>query len=119
MLRRVWNHIGEAVRELYESCLHQGYHPTCFRVAEVVMIPKPGKRDLSTPRGWRPISLLACLGKGLERLIVRRLAWAAISQIVIHSQHAGALPKRSALDLALALIHDAETALALGGDQAG
>ncbi|KAM4063341.1 RNase H domain-containing protein [Hirsutella rhossiliensis] len=54
MLRRAWNHIGEAVRELYEGCLHQGYHPTCFRVAKVVMIPKPGKRDLSTPRGWRP-----------------------------------------------------------------
>ncbi|XP_044715050.1 reverse transcriptase (RNA-dependent DNA polymerase) domain-containing protein [Hirsutella rhossiliensis] len=97
MLRRVWNHIGEAVRGLYEGCLHLGYHPACFRAAEVVMIPKP-----------------ACLGKGLERLIARRLAWAAITQRVIHSQHAGALPKRSALDLALALLHDAETALTEG-----
>ncbi|KAM4060876.1 endonuclease-reverse transcriptase domain-containing protein [Hirsutella rhossiliensis] len=33
MLRRAWNHIGEAVREQYEGCLYQDYHPACFRVA--------------------------------------------------------------------------------------
>ncbi|KAM4054449.1 reverse transcriptase (RNA-dependent DNA polymerase) [Hirsutella rhossiliensis] len=73
MLLCVWNHIGE-VRGLYEGCLHLGYHSACFRAAEVIIIPKPSKRNLSLPRGWRPISLLACLGKGLERPIARRLA---------------------------------------------
>jgi hypothetical protein len=42
------------------------------------MIAKPGRRDLASPRAWRPVSLLCCLGKGLERLIARLLAWAAI-----------------------------------------
>ena len=67
------------------------------------MIAKPGRRDLTTPRAWRPISLLSCLGKGLERLIARRLAWAAIHHKVLHPQQAGALPKRSATDLVTAL----------------
>ncbi|PNP55723.1 hypothetical protein FNYG_15459 [Fusarium nygamai] len=65
-----------------------------------------------SPRAWRPISLLSCLGKGLERLIARRLAWAAVYFGVLHPQQAGALPKRSATDLVTALIHDIEEAFA-------
>ncbi|XP_044715282.1 endonuclease-reverse transcriptase domain-containing protein [Hirsutella rhossiliensis] len=76
MLRAVWHAIGSLVHQLYQGCLRIGHHPKPFREAEVVMIAKLGRRDLSTPRAWRPISLLSCLGKGLERLIARRLAWA-------------------------------------------
>ncbi|KAL7758307.1 hypothetical protein ACKLNR_012834 [Fusarium oxysporum f. sp. zingiberi] len=76
------------------------------------MIAKPGRRDLTEPRAWRPISLLSCLGKGLERLIARRLAWAAVHYSVLHPQQAGALPKRSATDLVTALVHDIEEAFA-------
>ncbi|TKW60303.1 MAG: hypothetical protein DI628_08940 [Blastochloris viridis] len=76
------------------------------------MIAKPGRRDLTSPRAWRPVSLLSCLGKGLERLIARRLSWAAVHYSVLHPQQAGALPKRSATDLVAALIHDIEEAFA-------
>jgi hypothetical protein len=48
MLQAAWRHVGGHVRALYEACLAQGYHPKCFRHAEVVMIPKPGRRDLTT-----------------------------------------------------------------------
>ncbi|KAM5344599.1 hypothetical protein ACJ41O_013134 [Fusarium nematophilum] len=114
LLRAVWHIIGAHIRRLYEGYLTAGYHPEPFRVTEVVMIAKPGRRDLSTPRAWRPISLLSCLGKGLERLVARRLAWAAIHYGVLHPQQAGALPKRSATDLIAALIHDIEEAFTRG-----
>ncbi|KJK73387.1 hypothetical protein H634G_11411 [Metarhizium anisopliae BRIP 53293] len=91
MLRTVWDIIGEHVRRLYEGCLVVGHHPQAFCEAEVVMITKAGKRDLSTPRAWRPISLLSCLGKGLERLLARRLAWASVHYEMLHPQQAGAL----------------------------
>ncbi|KJZ68791.1 hypothetical protein HIM_11822 [Hirsutella minnesotensis 3608] len=97
---------------LYQGCLNIGHHPKPFREAEVVMIAKQGRRDLSTPRAWRPISLLSCLGKGLERLIARRLAWASIHFGVLHPQQIGALPKRSAVDLVAALTHDIDEAFA-------
>ncbi|RKK51756.1 hypothetical protein BFJ69_g17922, partial [Fusarium oxysporum] len=67
LLTAVWHIIGTHVRRLFEGCLAIGYHPKPFRAAEVVIIAKPGRRDLTNPRAWRPISLLSCLGKGLER----------------------------------------------------
>ncbi|KAF6519542.1 hypothetical protein HZS61_007813 [Fusarium oxysporum f. sp. conglutinans] len=111
-LTAVWHIIGTHVRRLFEGCLAIGHHPKPFRAAEVVMIAKPGRRDLTNPRAWRPISLLPCLGKGLERLVACRLAWACIHHGVLHPQQAGALPKRSATDLVAALVHDIEEAFA-------
>ncbi|KID83882.1 Endonuclease/exonuclease/phosphatase [Metarhizium guizhouense ARSEF 977] len=113
LLQAVWDIIGGHVCRLYQGCLSGGHHPGVFREAEVVMIPKPGKRNLSCPRAWRPISLLSCLRKGLERLIARRLAWASIHYAVLHPQQAGAA-KRSAIDLVAALVHDIEEAFARG-----
>ncbi|RAL63535.1 hypothetical protein DID88_003579 [Monilinia fructigena] len=49
---------------------------------------------------------------GLERLVARRLSWAAIHYGVISPQHGGALPKRSAVDLVASFVYDAETAFA-------
>lgn len=62
-------------------------------------------------RNCTRISLLSCLGKGLERLIARRLAWTCVSHGVLNPQQAGALPKRSAVDLVASLVHDIEVAL--------
>ena len=114
-LQLAWDLIGKHIQLLYGSCLRLGYYPQIFQQAEVAMIPKVGKkRDLTSPRSWRPIDLLSCLGKGLERLIARRLAWTSVEHKVLHDQQAGALPKRSAVDLATALFHDIDHALAKG-----
>ena len=114
LLQLCWESIGPTVRWLYEGCLRHGHHPGVFKAAEVVMIPKPGKRDLSKPKSWRPISLLSVLGKGLERLIARRISYIAVTQGILHTQQFGALQKRSAVDLVAALIHDLEQALNAG-----
>ena len=42
--------------------------------------------------------------------MARRVAWAAIKGNILNSQQAGALPKRSAVDLAVALTHDIKNA---------
>ncbi|KAK2037241.1 hypothetical protein LZ31DRAFT_481719, partial [Colletotrichum somersetense] len=34
---------------------------------------KAGRTDVLKPGSWRPGALLSCLGKGLERLIARRI----------------------------------------------
>lgn len=110
MLRAAWDVIDKRVRQFYQRYLELGYHPQVFREAEVVMIPKANK-DPRTVKGWRPISLLSCVGKGLERLFGRRLAWLTVENKVLNPQHAGALPKRSAVDIVGCLHHDVEVAL--------
>ena len=75
------------------------------------MIPKPNKLDRTSYRAYRPIALLSVLGKGLERLLARKISWLAISLRVLSAQHFGALPLRSAVDLTTCLTHDIEKAL--------
>ncbi|KAF3768243.1 hypothetical protein M406DRAFT_20547, partial [Cryphonectria parasitica EP155] len=55
-------------------CLRLGYYPRAFKTAEVAMIPKVGKSDYSTFRSYRPIALLSCIGKGMERMVAKRLS---------------------------------------------
>ena len=110
MLQAIWPAIGPHVTEIYDACLYQGYCPEGFKKAEVVTIPKPNKRNLSDVSAWRPISLLSCLSKGLERIIAKRMAYLAIKHKVVHHNQAGALPQRSATDIVASLVHDTEIA---------
>lgn len=58
--------------KIFSGCLFLGFTPKLWKRAETVMIPKPGK-DLSDPSSYRPISLLSCIAKLLERIIAARL----------------------------------------------
>ncbi|KAM3488457.1 hypothetical protein MY3957_008269 [Beauveria namnaoensis] len=66
MLQELWPTIGHLVTDIYNACLQQGYCSSAWRTAEVVMIPKPNKRNLTDPSAWRPISLLSCLIAAME-----------------------------------------------------
>lgn len=109
LLTAFWKSIGPCSTHLFRDCLQIGYHPECFKLAEVIFIPKPG-RNPTTIKGWRPISLLSCLGKGLERLIAKRMGHLAIISNVLSQQQFGALTKRSATDLVSCVVHDIEEA---------
>ncbi|CCU77161.1 reverse transcriptase [Blumeria hordei DH14] len=111
ILKICWPLIETRVSSLFRGCLQAGHHPACFKTAVLVMLNKPNKPDRSSPRSYRPIALLLTLGKGLERLIARRLSWIAIRHKIVASQHFGAVPLCSATDLTTCLVHDIETAL--------
>ena len=113
LLTACWDSIGIHVTNLFRACIHHGHHPTCFKLAEVVFLPKPG-RDPTLIKGWRPISLLSCLGKGLERLMAKRMSHLAIVSDIVGKQQFGALPKRSATDLVSCVVHDIEEARTQG-----
>jgi hypothetical protein len=111
ILQIAWPLIKHLVCQLFQDCLRIGYHPKCFRQAILAIIQKPNKADRSSPRSYRPIALLSVLGKGLERLLARNMAWVAVTHQVLASQQFGALPLRSAVDLTTCLTHDIEDAL--------
>lgn len=77
-------------------------------------LPKPNKRYLSPPQSRRPITLLPCFGKGLGRLITKRISHIAVQPDIISTQKFGALSKRIAADLISSLVHDIERARSYG-----
>ncbi|OHW89513.1 reverse transcriptase, partial [Colletotrichum incanum] len=114
LLQCTWGLVARPIQQLFQACVQVGYFPRPFRKAEVVMIQKPGKTDFSKTGSWRPISLLSCLGKGLERLIAKRMAYLTILEGVASPQQVGALPGRAAVDLTTCLTHEIERALDAG-----
>ena len=63
---------------LYRVSVRLGYYSKVFKGSYTVMIPKPRKHNLTDVSSWRPIALLSCLGKGLERLLARKMAYETI-----------------------------------------
>lgn len=70
--------INPYLEHLFNACLNISYHPIRFKKAITVVIQKPGKDTYSSPKSWRPIALLSCLGKMLEKVVANRLQYLAI-----------------------------------------
>ncbi|GBN55988.1 RNA-directed DNA polymerase from mobile element jockey [Araneus ventricosus] len=89
---------------LMQNC----YFPNCWKTAVVVPIPKPNS-DLSLPQNYRPISLLSCLSKVFESVLLRRLNQFLDDNNIIISEQFGFRKKLSTnhqLVRVTELIHD-------------
>ena len=74
------------VTHLLNACLKLSYFPKAWKLAKILPIPKKGN-SLSDPNNFRPISLLSCLGKCFEKIILWRLNdFEAEKQVIIHQQ---------------------------------
>jgi hypothetical protein len=102
-------------KALFEACLKLGYHPRMWKTATIAVVPKPGKDDYSLPKCYRPVALLECLGKLLEKVIAKRLSYDITALHLIPTTQFGARPYSSTVDAGLCLTHDVEMAHAIGG----
>ena len=57
--------------DLFNGCLTHGVHP--WHTAKVIPVPKPHKPDYGVAAAYRPISLLECCGKLLEKIVASRV----------------------------------------------
>ena len=64
--------------------------------AKIVPLKKPNKGDYAVARAWRPIPLLATLGKVLELVVAERISHAVETFGVLPMNHFGARKRRSA-----------------------
>ena len=83
--------------------------PTIWKEAVIRPIPKKGK-DKRDPSSYRPISLLSCVGKLLERIINKRLIWHLESNSVLASTQTGDQQFRSTEDQLVLLTQDIDDA---------
>ncbi|XP_076043615.1 uncharacterized protein LOC143026730 [Oratosquilla oratoria] len=67
-------HLGPAGDEAFLRVINGSWRtgrlPTAWKTATIVLIPKPKE-----PGAYRPISLVSCMGKTAERMVLNRLLW--------------------------------------------
>jgi hypothetical protein len=83
-LTRCWT---KFIIDTYNECLNLGYFPAAWKTTKTVIIPKPGKSKQYI-ENYRPITLINCLGKVLEKMITNRLT--------SHLERTGVLPMHQA-----------------------
>jgi hypothetical protein len=59
---------------LVTALLQYGLHYYKWKYAICVVIPKQGKSNYTLEKSYRPISLLSCLGKIIEKIVASRIA---------------------------------------------
>lgn len=91
---------GAVSRALDEGILSsQGRH------AKRIPLRKPGKDNYKVAKSWRPISLLATLGKVLESVVAERISHVVETYGLLPTNHFGARKQRSA-EQALVLLQE-------------
>ena len=86
-----------ALTALFQACIDQGYHPKEFKQARTIALQKPGKADYTLPENYRPIALLECLGKALERVVAAKLTTLAETYELLPQYQMGGRRQRNTL----------------------
>jgi Reverse transcriptase (RNA-dependent DNA polymerase) len=110
LLKRAWGTIKELLTFIFNRCLCLGVHPTRWKHAVVVVIPKPDKPDYSHAKAHRPISLLEAMSKLLKKVIAKRMQHNIVAHELIPTSQFGGRMHSSCLDAGLTLIHDVQRA---------
>ena len=93
------NHTDLLVKHLttlFNVILEIGYIPNMWKKANIILLLKP-KKDKQQPSSYRPISLLSCLGKLLEKIVKQRLTLEVERRNILPAHQAGFRSKKSTL----------------------
>lgn len=82
--------------KLFNVILDFGYIPNMWKQANIILLLKP-KKDKQQPSSYRPISLLSCLGKLLEKIIKQRLTLEVERRNILPAHQAGFRSNKSTL----------------------
>ena len=91
--------------KLFCASLTTGQIPSQWRNAKIILLKKPRKEDYTKAKAWRPISLLATLGKVLESVVAERISHTVKTYGLLPTNHMRAWKKRSA-EQALILLQE-------------
>jgi hypothetical protein len=110
MWRQLLQYVGPWIHWMYQTSVDLGYAPKSWRTAKIVALKKPGKADYTSPKAYRPISLLPTISKGLEAIMATRLSYLAERYSLLPMNHFGGRKQRSceqALDVLVEKIFEA------------
>ena len=93
MLKLCPNSIALPLQIIFNKSLHQSKYPTNWKLTHVIAVFKKG--DSSLQSNYRPISLISCVGKIMERVIYKHVYNYLHQNKLIYEYQSGFLPKHS------------------------
>ena len=93
------------VHNLINVSVTTGQVPTAWKFGQLIPIPKPGK-DPGLIESYRPVCLLACLGKLVDRIVTTRLDFVVEQKGILPHTQAGFRRGRTTEDPLMDLISD-------------
>ena len=94
VLKEIINIILPHLHRVFNEYLINSYYPDHFRNSVIIVLPKPGK-DHSIPKGYRPIALLNTIGKAMEFIMAKRIAYLAETHGLLPDTYIGGRRLRS------------------------
>ena len=110
LLKWAWVADSSRIVELLSACLKAGHHPRSWKEAVVCVIPKAKRADYTLAKNFRPISLLECLGKLLEKVVAKIIYREMDKYALVPTTQFGGRNASSTLDAGLTLLHDIQAA---------
>ncbi|XP_075157695.1 uncharacterized protein LOC142230962 [Haematobia irritans] len=83
--------------QIYNTIFSTGIIPQQWKISTIIPINKPNK-DKSVINGYRPISLIPCTSKLLEKIVASRISWFLLKHKFLSSQQVAFKPKKGTLD---------------------
>ncbi|KAI5753900.1 hypothetical protein M8J77_004220 [Diaphorina citri] len=100
----------EKLLELFNYIWITGQFPDCWKIALITPVLKPNKDKLSA-QNYRPISLLSCTNKIMEKIVNKRLTWVIDHKIALSNPfQSGNRRFRSTMDNLVCLENEVLTA---------
>ena len=78
----------DKIFKLINISVTTGYVPSAWKSGQLIPLPKPGK-DTGIVESYRPVCLLGCLGKLVDRIVATRLNHIAETKGILHLSQAG------------------------------
>ena len=112
---------GKMIRELPQkgiqlftyisnAILRTGYFPKQWKIAQIILILKPGK-DATQVASYRPISLLPTLSKLFEKLLLKRIDPLTIQRNLIPNHQFGCRAQHSTIEQVHRVVAEVQLAL--------
>ena len=94
----------DIIHNIYNICWFKGYHPNNWKTPKSILINKPNKSK-KDPNNYRPIALINCLAKIMEKIINVRLTNFIELNDIINKEQAGFRKNKSTHDKLFQLTH--------------
>ena len=111
---KVWKWISQTEPKpfitIVKAAIKLGIHHPSWKQALIAVIPKNNKQDMALPKSYRPIQLIECLGKLVEKIVVHCIYYdIGKYELMLFNQFRGC-SNSSYLNADLSLTHDILTA---------